>query len=343
VRRAALIIAAAGFLLAPMNAAVAQSVRPEDRNAAIKYSWAFFTLPQELLNKVGEVGMDLSDTMFEKEAGKQPKDFVEAAKELEPYSISIQQLIDASKLRRCDHEIEYEKGIAALLPHLGKMRQAVRVLRFDARRLIIEGDAAAAAERIATMVRMARHLRSDRTLISSLVAAAITNTAAVEAEAELESGLLSAEARRTILAAFQELDAVDPFAMKEAVRGEQAMTLNWIKATFDGEDAGRRLLAMAVFDDPGAKASLMIGSMNGTQLSAAVDLMSPYYDQVLAVWDQEDSVAQLQKLGERVKGGEFGPVGQVLAPALDNAKKSSLRIEGIVRRVVEKLGAKKDE
>jgi hypothetical protein len=223
------------------------------------------------------------------------------------------------------------------------MRQAVRVLRFDARRLIIEGDAAAAAERIATMVRMARHLRSDRTLISSLVAAAITNTAAVEAEAELESGLLSAEARRTILAAFQELDAVDPFAMKEAVRGEQAMTLNWIKATFDGEDAGRRLLAMAVFDDPGAKASLMIGSMNGTQLSAAVDLMSPYYDQVLAVWDQEDSVAQLQKLGERVKGGEFGPVGQVLAPALDNAKKSSLRIEGIVRRVVEKLDAKKDE
>lgn len=340
-RRAALIIAAAGFLLAPMNAALAQSVRPEDRNAAIKYSWAFYTLPQDLLVKVADI--DLSDTMFEKEASKQPKGFAELVEQLKPYSSSIQQLIDASKLRRCDHEIEYEKGVAALLPHLGKMRQAVRVLRIDARRLIIDGDAPAAAERIATMVRMARHLRTDRTLISSLVAAAITNTAAVEADAELASGLLPEEARRTILAAFQELDAVDPFAMKDAVRGEQALTLNWIKSTFDGEDAGQRLLAMSISGDPDAKAALMIGSMNGTQLSAAVDLLSPYYDQVLAVWDQEDSVAQLQKLGERVEKGEFGPVGQVLAPALANAKKSSLRVEGIVQRVVEKLGAKKDE
>jgi hypothetical protein len=281
-----------------------------------------------------------------------PADFKAAAEAIKSDgSDTVGQLIEASKLRKCDFEIAWEQGVAVLLPHLGSMRSDARLLRVNARRLEIAGDADAAAERLAAMIRMARHASNDDILISSLVGAAICSLAIDETEAALSAAKLTPSARQTILAAISTLDRDDPFAMKPAIRGEQRSTLGWIKTTFRGPDAGKKLVATGYLElsepsnAPAAKSSQIraaiqaIGQMNEKQLDAAVDLASPYYDQALAAWDKPDAVEQLKALGERIEKGEFGPIGQVFAPAASKARQSALKSENRIAAIKQKLAA----
>ena len=52
----------------------------------------------------------------------------------------------------------------------------------------------------------------------------------------------------------------------------------------------------------------------------------PLYDQIVAAWDKPDSVAQLESLAKRVQNGEFGPMGQLVGPALAKARASELKV-----------------
>lgn len=342
-KRPALIVAAAGALLCTLPA-LAQNlgaVKPEDRNAAIKYSWAYFGIPDELTKRVGEV--DWSKVGFSKDAESQPKEYQDAVAAIGGGEASIQMLVVASRLRRCDNEIEYEKGIGALLPHLTKARTAARVLRLDARRTLIAGDADASAERLAAIVRMGKHTTGDQTMISSLVGAAMVRTATEEVAAQLESGLLTPEARATLLKAFRGLDASDPFFMKGAIRGERLIFLDWIKREFAGADAGKRFMEIGAMMGTGgpkeAEAARTISAMNGDQLALSVDLLTPYYDQVLEAWDKPDGAARLGDLERRVKAGEFGPLGYILAPSMSKGRDSSLKIQAEVEGIIDRLSA----
>lgn len=301
-------------------------------NAAVDYWRAAALIDPAFTEKVSNIdwkaigsGTDLKSM---------PADVQALAKDIP--SPLITSLIRGSKTPRCDFQVEYDLGPFALLPHLGKMRAIARIARFDARVKLASGNPAGAAEDLAAIVRMGGHLGNDQLLISSLVSAAILNLACSEVQAELESGKLTPDAKATMLAAFNNLDKSDPCSIKPCVRGEQRWCLDWIKANFRGDTAGKQLIATNFLagEHNGAEAGAgqTIAVMNGDQLSMACDILSPYYDQVLAVWDKPDAPDQLKALSEKAAHGDYGPLGVILAPAFNRAVESTRKISAEINK-----------
>src|ERR1043165_3048229 len=151
------------------TSAMAQALHPEpkDRNAALVYASAFYAfINRELTDKVDAV--EVSEVGTEPDPSKQGEKYQAAAKEVSENHLAIETLLRASKMTKCDFELPFENGINVLLPHLSLMRKSARLLRFDARRMLIDGKPNEAAERIAAIYRMAGPLQSDSVLINTL-------------------------------------------------------------------------------------------------------------------------------------------------------------------------------
>jgi hypothetical protein len=335
---------AAGLGLSPL-ARAQEMVKPENRNAALRYATIAYSGDRDLFTKTGDV--DMSKVGFD--AASLPADFQAACAALKAEgSGTVGQLLEATRLSKCDFEIAWEKGVMVLLPHLGKLRADARLLRVDARRLEIAGDSEGAAERLAALIRMSKHAAGDDILISSLVGVAICNLAIEETDAALAAGKLTPAGAHAILAALDTLDHTDPFHMKGALRGEQRWSLQWVKANFHGADAGKQLVATGVLtmDEGGVShevsdAARAIGLMNEAQLDAAVDLASPYYDKAIAAWDAPDAPAQLEALAQRVTNGEFGPIGRIFTPAISKCRESATKADARIASIRAKLIAVK--
>ena len=87
----------------------------------------------------------------------------------------IAQLRNASRMEKCRWDIHYEEGINVLLPHLGQVRNASRLLTSDARRAAAEGRDEDAVRDIETILRLGLHVSNDQTLVGQLVTAAVLN------------------------------------------------------------------------------------------------------------------------------------------------------------------------
>ncbi len=331
---------AASLWLAP---SVLGQVKKEDRNAALRYATIAYSTHADLFKKTGEA--DLTAAGFDLD--KAPEDFHTAVASIEQDgNETIKQLIEATKLRKCDFEPAWEEGVALLLPHLGKMRSYARLLRVDARRCAMIGDADGAAERLAAMVRLANHAKEDHILISSLVGAAIGVLAITETEAALDAGKLTASAKATVLAAFDSLDQDDPFAMKPAIRGEQRWTLDWVKSNFRGDDAGQKLIATGLLhttsdNSPPNPVIRVISKMNEAELHAAVDRARPHCDTAIAVWNNPDVVEQLNTLDKKVADGDFGPLASILAPSFTKARSTAEKTHKSIEQIKQRLAPAK--
>jgi hypothetical protein len=327
----------AALVVSPL--APAQSPAPQDRNAALKYATVFYTADADLFSKTGDI--DMAKVGFDK--AKVPDDFRAASDLLaKEGDAAVGALLEASRLSKCDFELAVEKGIMVTLPHLGKIRGAARLLRVDARRHLLDGDAAGAADRLAAIVRLGQHCKGDALLISSLVCLAVDNSAAEEVEMDLDAGLLDAPARRTIADVFAALPPDDPFATRAALRGEQRIFLGWARNAFHGPTAGTELAKACGLGAEGVGPSEQaaigtLSAMTEDQVHAAMDLLSPYYDQVFAAWGSPDASTRLDKLAERVKAGEFGPMGQLFGPAVtkahDRDEQGQKRTAAVLRRL----------
>ena len=292
-------------LLASAPMASAQAVAPKDRNAALQYATVFYTADAELFSKAGDV--DMAKVGFDK--ARVPEEFRAAAELIRTKGEGvIGSLMEASALSRCDFELATEKGVMLLLPHLGKMRAAARLLRVDARRHLLDGDEQGAADRIAAIVRLGQHCKRDELLISSLVHDSRTALNIIP----------------TISSALSAIPTDDPFATRAAIRGEQRTFVGWMRDAFRGADAGKQILRTTSisnenFSPAERTAATAVEAMNSDQVRASVDLLKPYYDQLLAAWDKPDASARLEALSAKVSAGEFGPMGQLFGPAVTKA------------------------
>ena len=135
----------------------------------------------------------------------------ETAKALENEQGTLVQFIRASKLKECAWGTAYfTDGFEALLPALGKMRSAARMLSADARRLASQGESRQAAERIAAMYRISDHVSREQILIGSLVGVAITAMANGEVKFLMDKGWLDSEGQALIVGAAQLVDCARP-------------------------------------------------------------------------------------------------------------------------------------
>lgn len=327
-RRQRVLIATAG-LLASCTAVLGQPARtaPADRNAALAYSTLFYTdLPKELTDAVDAA--ELNEVIPGTDPAVLPEKYRTAAKAVAEREGAVRRFLEASKLDKCDFEIAYERGFNALLSHLGLMRKTARLLRLDARRMLLDGNADAAAERVAGIYRLSRHLKSDDTLISTLVAVAIAGLGNSESEVLIKSGKLTATGRENILQAIDALGPTDPFGVKEAVQGERLITVQWIRGQFPAPGAGPAFAKSITREWGLAPRELNeIEAMTDAAFSQSLDKLDEYHNLMQTQWDLPDSPARLEALATRIGQGDFGPLTKFLAPSFAKARAAQMKAE----------------
>lgn len=306
---------------------------PEQRNAALAYWRVIGTVDNAVFQKARDVDMSKAPTQA---AGEGDDAFKAACAAAAENQSAILDIVRASRLAKCDFETSYESGFDALLPHLGKMRDAVRLLRVDARRLALEGKRDDAAIRLAAMFRMAGQLSKEQLLINSLVAVAVSSVAAEEGKVLLSMGAIGENPRAEMLDACKSLLGEDPFGMRADIRGEALVMKQWFDKNLanatDAKEFVRKLTAATGNED--GSPSRAMQSMEIATIRAQLARAIQYYVDVDAAWTKPDSTEQLAALEKKVSAGEYGTVAQVVGAAFTKAHQSAAKGAANVREFI---------
>ncbi len=316
----------------------------EQRNAALVYwqAWAMNDDPE----LKGDI--DWQAIGANTDAGKMPESFTKAAAALGRWNDSLEGLMRASKMPVCDFELAYENGIELLMPHLGKMRGGARLLRVDARRLLVEHKPAEAARRVAGILRMSRQLRDEGILISGLVGMAIANLGMEEGTVLVESGQLSRGDAGELIAAAAPLLEKDPHGIRAAIAGEGVIFKDWVQHKFKGPQAGKEFVelygGMLTGDNasPAMKATMeKVKKMDGAQLAAETERMLQGYKEIDQRWDSPDAVKQFQEIWDRCERGEYGELAKIMFPSFAKSRENVNAFKARCEEFNRKLGTLK--
>ena len=291
------------------------ATKPEDRNAAIGYLTSQANIAKHLLEAIAEIDWDQVPS-----SGEAPEAFVKAVKILrEGGEQAVMDCMAASTREKCDFELSYEGGVGMLMPHLGMVRNLARMLRFDARAQLLDGHADQAAQRVAAMFRMGKHVTNDRILISTLVGNAITALATQEALVLVSSGKLTPADAAILREAIARIVKDDPFAGKAAIEMERDLFLKWFEAAIArGEPTARAAVAM-YFGTADKETKASMKSLKGEDLRQEIARAREGYDEVIAAWGTADTAAKLIGINARVEKGDFGALARVAMPSFQKA------------------------
>ncbi|UYV13646.1 MAG: hypothetical protein NCW75_05025 [Phycisphaera sp.] len=335
--RMTLMLAACGLALGPVAQAMplgdgmaqtAQVGRATDRNAALEYWRLIHTASghSEVIDRAkGAVNLQMHPRPDSGEVA------VDSPATLEPGGALALELVelagyldDAERATRtpvCDFQIRYEDGYAMLISHLGPMRGIAFLMVADARRLALAGDEAGAAERLASTIRLSRHVVGDRTLINSLVSVAIMWIVIEESEWLLDRAGDPAAIRRVIGEALERFPLDDPYNVEGALRIEQDMAAS-LARQFHGPNAGRDFLAAMDFSFSGEDNTHAneVRAMDGAAFKRATERVVDVFDLVLEAWREDDPQAALHEIERACVEGQHGPLTSLIVPSLSNAQ-----------------------
>lgn len=313
---------------------------PVSPNAALRYWAVWSSIPKELSDAA--IAIEWKDTQGVTELEKMPESFRAYLKTFENSPAPIEGLLQATRIPRCDFELELDQGPTVLLPHLGRFRQAARLLHADARRLLIAGDVNGAAERIAAILRSAAHLQSDRTLISQLVEQAIV-ALAVEELRTLAPRL--SEAHKTELRAMLlRYDPRDPFRYRQTLAVERDVMSTWLRSS-TAEQIGVMMKEFE-YTDRAREAGEKYRSLTPEQHAEQVRKYVQVYNEMIEAWDAGDQ-ARLARIADGLKSGSerSGVLASYLAADIAGMFKRLDKAQQTVREGLALLGASpaKDE
>ncbi|MCC6968914.1 MAG: hypothetical protein IT434_01710 [Phycisphaerales bacterium] len=262
----------------------------------------------------------------------------ETATALENEQGTITQFIRASKLKECAWGTAYyTDGFEALLPALGKMRTAARLLSADARRLASQGESRQAAERLAAMYRISDHVARENILIGSLVGIAISSLACGDVKLLVDKGWLDTESRALIVAAASQARASD-FHMKSAIATERMVVDDWFRRVIRRADLGKKLGDYVSMQDGDASKLDALLAMSPAELDKQIDEAVKFYDDAIAAFYQPDGEALLKTLGKDVEDGRYGLFGSVFCPAFEKCRVSWGKGMSGIDEVIKLLG-----
>lgn len=314
-----------------------ERVKPEERNAAIRYLWGASLIPANFADLYSAVDFDAVG--FTVEQAQKSEAFKAACAAINDGS-AAGVVMQATRLAKCDFEVDYENGIGTLLPHLGKMRSAARLLRLDARRLAVMGDIEGAAGRLEGMVNMSLHASGDGYLISSLVGIAIVMLSTQEIKAMAEAEVLTLAARDRLLESLRGLDPKDSMRMRGALVNEQTTMIDWMERYFADADAGARFAAeVGGAEGNGQEAVLLaaVEKLSAKNFRDELAKLRSAYDVLLDAWDKADRAAAIADFDARVQKQEFGLLAGILAPSLGRLAANSDRLNANIAETIEVL------
>lgn len=289
-------------------------VAPEARNAAIQYWVAFNSITPEVAKAAADLDWEKIGDNFT--ASRMPAEFTEAAK-LDIDALRTELLI-ATRITRCNFECRWEDGIGTLLPHLGKLRSATRILLFDARRAAMNGDTTRAVENLLAIRRIARHTAAEPITISKLVAFAVDSVACSEIISLSKSGKLTAAQRDQLLADIASTSTDDLFTMSEVFMSERAFALTLVGKDKPSAATLRANLGL-LGDDTDLK---KLTDMTDEQLIADVRALNTVYDALERAWKLPDPNASLVSIMDEVSAGKHGVLATKFTPAFPRMRAS---------------------
>ena len=284
------------MLLLTMNARATA-----DENAASKYRDAF-----QLLESIGDDRLD---------------SILTAPVYIELCDADLQRSVDrivaiahrGSRTSECDFELDYEQGPELLLPHLSPIRNMARMLLRQAQRDAAFGRMQNAVEALATINRMASHLRRDRMLISTLVGQSLWGLSSPEIDVLIDQGSIDPQQAGMLLESLEDLDGSDPMGMADALEMEQISMGDWLRRTMIKEvveDDSRQALA---------ELGIAMPSMDGVQLELEIRKYESFMEQIVLAMRLNDQTAATRRIAEleaQIETSEHGFLTSLLAPGL---------------------------
>lgn len=300
-------------------------------NAALVYYQLFLDAKMDTLTEAVEIVRNARDGDARAETGRLHTLLAECGPLLDGF-------VAAGALPECDFGIRFQDGWLADLPHLGRMRTVALALGADARRLGAEGQLGKAADRIATMYHIARHVRQDPLIIANLVAMAITDEAN-KAVADLEAmGPIAPQNRARLADAIDRFGRDEPFQTRRAIWMEGVVTVGWLAKTFPDGGVASGLIELGLYD-PNISAAdrARYDAMTIEDLREQAGLMGNYYRSVLEQWESPDAVAEIRAIELKVAEGEFGMLAQFFAPSLTRTKQRNIEASRELLRTRDRL------
>lgn len=313
----------AGLALGVTLASAALAVDSKD-NAALRY-WRVFSMMTRDINEY-ERGLDYAKV--NSDDFKPPQEIVDKVLQ---GGVLGRAAVEAASKPECDFGIDWEKGPNAVLSHLGPMRRLAEQLMLDARVHFERGDSQGGAERIIAVLRSAKHVTSDKALISSLVSMSLVVQADRMTRYAIERGWLTEPAHMLrVSEALAQFHGSDPFGVGSAIENEGHWMERWTKSAH--ADANARAILLDLLDtetDEDAEEQLVGMLADPAGWEADVANLRRYYDLVAsaACAGRADVV---RTLSERVESGEYGRLATILAPAVGSVMSQSDTVRAIV-------------
>lgn len=185
-------------------------------NAALSYWQAFAMIPADAHQHYGA----LLEALEDRDASD--PQLIKLVKSSEN---ALKLMHRGSRIPHCDWGIAYEDGIAALLPHLMKLRQLSRIACLRAMHKFERMDVDGGIDDLIAVMKMGRHACADKLLISMLVGVAIQNVAIQNLAYD------TPQFRKMHLEKLQKrLADVTSFpSMKESILFEKKIMVDWLR------------------------------------------------------------------------------------------------------------------
>lgn len=301
---------------------------PDNRNGATWYGRALENFPS-----VTDEEWELVNRYRAHSAGVPP---AELRGILARFDRAMGQARRGARQKYSDYRLDYSQGFDLMLPHLSRMRTLARVMQADALVKLHDGDAGAAADRIASIYRMGSHMGEDRIVISSLVGQIVWKAGDQALQTMLDRGALGPAEAAVALRAAESMPSIDPFNYVDATIMEYDLVVNSIENQIDADG----LVDLDVLTPFANAEPAEDAVMTAEQADEQFDLYAQYIDEVVEIFveaDPQRGPQELDALTQRLADGEFGEIAGRFAPALNKVFAGSLEAEQRLARRIETL------
>ncbi len=230
--------------------------------------------------------------------------------------------------------IGWDEGFGVLLPHLGILRTTARAFSAQTELALRRGDAKAAVAASRSNIELAKYVREDGFIISSLVGQAICSLADSDVGAILESGQMSPEIARDCMDLFQDFSGHDPFNYAQRLRDEGAGISSWIEKQLE-TDAGDELLEAITEIDGGS-----VGKLSEEDVIQDLPLYEEAMNRaadVLDIADPDTAQTALKNLEDDLEAGKYGKLAGLILPSAGHLLKRRLLAEQQIANRLELL------
>jgi len=265
-------------------------------NAALRYWQAFAVMPeltteQEALVRTWKA-IDLGD---------------KSGSVVKSSGLALRLLHQGAATGACDWSVDWENGVSAALPHLGKARRLARLAMLRARHRLAEGKKREAVSDALACIALARHVGTDGAMVQSLVCWAIEDDAIGflgEKLADMDRASL-----RELSTQLAKLPSAVTFS--DAMRGERRFVADWLLTKLRKEGLERTLqAAQRVF----GKAAMNQDDMTKAKAIAILESFAGHFNDLAeaGALPPEKARAALARIAKKVQS----PKNKMLAPGM---------------------------